>query len=294
MNQALVWVVAFTTIGTAQTWAQPDPHAGHAVPAAAAQAAGSMNESLPPDAEHAEEALKRSPRHQEWVDVELPDGQKLATFVVFPERKEKAGVVIVIHEIFGLTDWVRGVADQLAEDGFIALAPDLLSGKGPKGGGTAELGQEATKVIRTLTPQDVAARLNAVRDHALKLPAANGKVGVVGYCWGGSQSFNYAIAQPELAAAVVYYGSAPSDAAALARIQAPVLGLFGGDDARVNSTIPPAEAELKKLGKSFTAQTFEGAGHGFLRQQSGREGANLRATEKAWPATIAFFRLNLQ
>jgi carboxymethylenebutenolidase len=277
-----------------QLRAQADPHAGHAAASAPSQAAGAMNESLPPDAERAKETLDKSPRHQEWADVKLQDGQKITTFVVYPERKEKAGAVIVIHEIFGLSDWVRGVADQLAEDGFIALAPDLLSGKGPNGGGTAELGQEATKVIRTLTPEDVAARLNAVRDYALKLPAANGRIGVVGYCWGGSQTFNYAIAQPGLDAAVAYYGSAPADPALLGRIKAPILGLFGGDDARVNATIPPAAAELKKLGKEFTYQMFDGAGHGFLRQQTGREGANLKATEKAWPATVAFFREHLR
>jgi carboxymethylenebutenolidase len=293
--RTMVWIPATMILWAAMLMAQADPHAGHTMPAAAAgQGAGPMNESLPPDAEHAVEALAKSSRHQEWVDVKLPDGQKIATFVVYPERKDKAGIVIVIHEIFGLSDWVRGVADQLAEDGFIALAPDLLSGKGPKGGGTAELGPEAMKVIRTLTPEDVEARLNAVRAYALTVPAANGKVGVVGYCWGGAQSFNYAVAQPQLNAAVAYYGTAPSDAAALARINAPLLGLFGGDDARVNATIQPAEAELKKLGKSFNYRIFEGAGHGFLRQQTGRDGANLKATEQAWPATLAFFRQHLK
>ncbi len=290
---AIVSVLAVLVFGIVESRAQADLHEGHAMMETSRPASGPADESLPPDADRAKESLSKSPRHQEWVDVKLPDGQKITTFVVYPERKDKAGTVIVIHEIFGLSDWVRGVADQLAKEGFIALAPDLLSGKGPNGGGTAELGDQATKVIRTLTVDDVTARLNAVRDYALKIPAANGKLGVVGFCWGGSQSFNYAVAQPKLDAAVVYYGTAPSDSASLARINAPVLGLFGGDDARVNATIPPAEAELKKLGKSFTQQVFEGAGHGFLRQQTGREGANMKATEKAWPATVAFFRKNL-
>ena len=152
----------------------------------------------------------------------------------------------------------------------------------------------AVSLKENLRPEDVAARLNAVREYAQKIPAANGKLGVVGFCWGGSMSFQYAAAQAKLDAAVVYYGSAPSDAAALARIQAPVLGLFAGDDARVNTTIPPAEAELKKLGKTFTQKVFEGAGHGFLRQQTGRDGANLRAAQKAWPATLALFRERLK
>jgi len=261
---------------------------------AALLTAGAAGQSLPPDADGAKEALSKSPRHGEWVDIKLPDGGKLVTWVVYPEVKAKAGAVIVVHEIFGLTDWVRSVADQLAKEGFIALAPDLLSGKGPNGGGTDSLGEEATKVIRTLTPEAVAGMLNAVRDYALKLPAGSGKTGSVGFCWGGTTSFAYAVAQPKLDAAVVYYGTSPSDPAAYAKIHAPVLGLYGGDDARVDATIPTAEAEMKKNGKSYTPRVFDGAGHGFLRQQSGKDGANRKATEQAWPATLAFFRENLR
>jgi carboxymethylenebutenolidase len=288
---ALAALVLLT--GGRAAFAQADPHALHAMQATAPQAPRPMNEALPPDADQAAGALKGSPRHQEWVDVALPDGQKIATFVVYPERKDKAPVVIVIHEIFGLSEWVRGVADQLAEDGFIALAPDFLSGKGPGGGGTDSLGQDVGKVIRTLTPEDIAARLDAVRAYALKIPAASGKLGTVGYCWGGTQSFMYATAQPRLDAAVVYYGTSP-EAAAIAKINAPVLGLYAGDDARVDATIPPAEAEMKRLGKPFTAHIDEGAGHGFLRQQTGRDGANQRATDQAWPETIKFFREHLK
>jgi len=255
--------------------------------------AGAASDAIPPDADHAKEALAKSPRHGEWVDVKLPDGTKLVTWVVYPEKKQKSGVVIVIHEIFGLSDWVRGVADQLASDGFIALAPDLLSGMGPNGGGTDSLGEDVTKVIRTLTPEAVAARLDAVRAYGLGLPAANGKVGSVGFCWGGSASFNYAVTQPGLAAAVVFYGTSPNDPAAYVTIKAPVLGHYGGDDARVDETIPTAEDAMKKLGKSYTAKIYDGAGHGFLRQQTGRDGANLKASQKAWPATVAFFRKRL-
>ena len=247
-------------------------------------------EAIPPDAEQAKAALAKSPRHGEWVDLKLPDGGKLVTWVVYPETKEKVGAVIVIHEIFGLTDWARGVADQLAKEGFIALAPDLLSGKGPNGGGTDSLGDDVTKVIRTLTPEAVAVRLDAVRDYALKIPAANGKVGAVGFCWGGTTSFAYAVHQPKLNAAVVYYGTSPSDTADYAKIGAPVLGLYGGDDARVDATIPAAEAGMKKLGKRYTVRIYDGAGHGFLRQQTGRDGANLKASEKGWAETLAFLR----
>jgi len=276
-------------------WLQTDPHAGHASEKAAApSAAAPRNEALPPDADQAKEVLAKSSRHGEWVDIKLPDGSKVVTWVVYPEVRTKAGAVIVIHEIFGLSDWVRGVADQLAKEGFIALAPDLLSGKGPNGGGTDSLGEDATKVIRTLTPEAVAAMLNAVRDYALKLPAANGKVGSVGFCWGGTTSFAYAVAQPKLDAAVVYYGTSPSEPAAYEKIRAPVLGLYGGDDARVDATIPTAEAEMKKNGRSYTSKIFDGAGHGFLRQQSGKDGANRKATEQAWPATLAFLRERLK
>lgn len=282
-------------LAAAYSVAQTDPHAGHAqekaaAPATPAAAPVPRNEALPADADQAKEALAKSPRHGEWVDIKLPDGGKLVTWVVYPETKSKAGVVIVIHEIFGLTDWARGVADQLAKEGFIALAPDLLSGKGPNGGGTDSLGEDVGKVIRTLTPETVVERLNAVREYALKLPAANGKVGAVGFCWGGTTSFAYAVAQPKLDAAVVYYGTSPTDAAAYAKIAAPVLGLYGGDDARVDATIPTAETEMKKLNKRYTPRVFEGAGHGFLRQLSGKDGANRKAAEQAWPATLAFFR----
>ena len=249
---------------------------------------------LPADGDHAKEALARSPRHGEWVDVKLPDGTKLVTWVVYPERKDRAGVVIVIHEIFGLTDWARGVADQLAAEGFIAIAPDLVSGMGPNGGGTDALGEDVGKAIRTLTPEVVTARLDAVRGYALALPAANGKIATVGFCWGGGQSFAYAASQAKLDGAVVFYGPSPADTAAYGKIAAPVLGHYGGDDARVDATIPVAEAEMKKLGKSYTPTVYDGAGHGFMRQQTGRDGANLRAAEKAWPATIAFFRDRLK
>jgi carboxymethylenebutenolidase len=259
-----------------------------------AAATASPSDAVPPDADQVKAALAKSPRHGEWVDLKLPDGGKLVTWVVYPEKKEKAGTVIVIHEIFGLTDWVRGVADQLAKEGFIALAPDLLSGKGPNGGGTDSLGDEVTKVIRTLTPETVNARLDALREYALKIQAANGRVGTVGFCWGGTTSFAYAVAQPKLDAAVVYYGTSPSDPASFAKIAAPVLGLYGGDDARVNASIPPAEAEMKKLGKRYVVHVYDGAGHGFLRQQTGRDGANMKASEQAWAATLSLFRESLK
>jgi carboxymethylenebutenolidase len=257
--------------------------------------------SIPPDADGAAKAVQSTPRHAEYVDIALPGSEtKIKSWVVYPERKEKAGVVIVIHEIFGLTDWVRGVADQLAADGFIAIAPDFLSGRGPGGGGTAEIGEKNVREeIRKLTPADVNARLDAVRDHAMKMPAANGKIATIGFCWGGAASFRYATHQPALSAAVVYYGAAPrkddaADTEALKKIQAPVAGHYGADDARVNATIDETKKILSDAGKSYNPHIYEAAGHGFLRQQNDRNGANKKASEAAWPETIAFLKKNLE
>jgi len=244
---------------------------------------------VPPDADGAAKALLDSPRHGEWVDIELPGSDTtLHTWVVYPERSDKAPVVIVIHEIFGMTDWVRGVADRLAGEGFIAVAPDLLSGMGPDGGGTESLGENVRAVIRTLSSEETGKRLDAARAWALKQPSASDKSACVGFCWGGSASFAYAAQQPKLNAAVVYYGTAPDDDDAIAKITCPVLGNYGGDDARVTSTVEPTKARMKEKKKSYEANVFEGAGHGFLRQQTGRDGANMKAAEAAWGQTIKF------
>ncbi len=263
---------------------------------ASAPAPPAVDEGLPPGEEQAKAALEKSPRHGEWADVSLPEGgPRLRTWIVYPERKTKAPVVIVIHEIFGLSDWIRALADQLAKDGFIAVAPDMLSGRGPKGGGTESVASrdDVVGLVRGLATEEVDARIDAVRAFAMRIPAASGKVATIGFCWGGGRSFGYATHQPALGAAVVYYGTGP-EVASLAAVKAPVLGLYGGDDARVNATIEPVAAEMKKLGKVYETEIYDGAGHGFLRAQSGREGANLRATQRAWPRTLAFLRKHLE
>lgn len=251
---------------------------------------------LPPGEKDAKAILEKSPRHGEWIDIAVADHKTpLKSYIVYPERADKAPVVIVIHEIFGESDWIRSVADQLAADGFIAIAPDLLSGHGPNGGGTDSLGgrDDVMKAIRELKAPEVMADLNAVREYGLKLPAASGKTASIGFCWGGGQSFAYAAAQPQLNAAVVYYGTPPSNNA-MENIQAPVLGLYGGNDARVTSTVKPTEAAMQKLGKSYSPHVFDGAGHGFLRAQDGQDGANQKAADEAWPATIAFLKEHTQ
>jgi carboxymethylenebutenolidase len=244
--------------------------------------------AIPPGAEEAKARLEKSPRHGEFINIAREGEKPIRSYIVFPERKEKAPVVIVIHEIFGLSDWVRGVADQLAADGFIAIAPDFLSGKGPNGGGTEAFagGDGVRSAIQAISVDESNAILNAVKDHAkAKIEASNGKYATIGFCWGGARSFAYATAQPELSAAVVYYGTSPE--AGFDKVKAPVLGLYGQNDQRVNATIDRAETALKD---NFTPHIFDGAGHGFLRAQDQREGANLKASEQAWPKTIEFLR----
>lgn len=250
-------------------------------------------QELPASADEATSRLDASPRHGEWVKYSAGADDSVMAWVVYPERSDGAPVVVVVHEIFGLTDWIRAVADQLAAAGFIAIAPDLLSGKGPEGGGSESVEREnVRRLIRGLEPEEVDRRLDAAAEYATSLPAARDAYAVIGFCWGGSTSFRYATAQPDLDAAVVYYGSSPATEA-LSRIEAPVLGLYGGDDERVNSTIPAAEQEMGRLGKTYEYEIFEGAGHGFLRQQGGRDGANMQATERAWPLTIQFLKKHL-
>lgn len=276
-------------------------HDTHGAPQAAAQAQTAqpaavtppekMDDSLPPGTDaFVKAALETSPRHAEWVDIRMADGTSIKSWVVYPESKSKTGVVIVIHENRGLNDWARAVADQLAEDGFIAIAPDMLSAMGPGGGNTDSIqGDQVSAVLGTLTNDEANRRIDAVRTYAIQIPAANGRVGIVGFCWGGGRVFQYAVHQPAINAAVVYYGPAPADPVLLDRVAAPMLGLFGEDDARVNTTVNAALQILNKDTRRLAAHMFPGAGHGFLRQQFGRE-ANLKAAERAWPMTLGFLR----
>ncbi len=229
--------------------------------------------------------LDNSPRHLEWVKVKHGD-REVNCFLAFPEVKEKATAVVIIHEIFGLTEWVRGVADQLAEAGYIAIAPDLLSGAAPGGGGTAELGSgdAVRRAIAALPPDQITADLQAVVAYVGKLPAANGKVVVGGFCWGGSQTFRFATHSQGLKAGLVFYGSGPEAETDLARITAPIYGFHGGNDARVNATLPQTEALMKKAGKKFEPVIYDGAGHGFMRAGEAPDAneANKKAREAAW------------
>ena len=231
----------------------------------------------------ARERVEKSPRHREWVTVKH-DGRNVETFVVYPESRDKTPVVLVIHEIFGLTDWVESLADQLSAAGYIAVAPDLLSGMGPDGGRTPDFpAGGVTQAVSHLDPNQVTADLNAVADYGLKLPASNGKLFVTGYCWGGGQSFRFATNRADLAAAFVFYGP-PPDKEAMARIKAPVYGFYAENDARIDATIPATRDQMREAGKVYEPVTYAGAGHGFMRAGEAPDAseANKKARTDAW------------
>lgn len=232
-----------------------------------------MNEEAIQD--WAKQKLAKSPRHSEWVKVKNGT-REVNSFIVYPESNKKATAVVVIHEIFGMSDWVQQLTDELAEAGYIAIAPDLLSGMGPNGGGTSSFDANGVRqAIGALPADQITADLNAVADYVGKLPAANGKVAVTGYCWGGSQSFRFATNRPSLKAAFVFYGTAPGsnaqgqpyapDATALAKIGAPVYGFYAENDMRIDATIPATSSSMKELKKTYDPVTYAGAGHGFMR-----------------------------
>src|SRR5436190_3699398 len=251
---ALIVVIALTPAATAQDWAKA--------------------------------RLEKSRRHQEWVKIKHGN-REVNSFIVYPEVKDKATAVMVIHEIFGLSDWVRSAADQLAEAGYIAIAPDLLSGMGPKGGGTSDFaaGRDGVmKAIQSLPPKQVTADLNAAVEYTGKLPACNGKVVVCGFCWGGGQTFRFATNNSTIKAAFVFYGPPPNKEEDIARIACPVYGFYGGNDNRINATIPTSTELMKKAGKTYEPVIYEGAGHGFLRagEAPDANAANKKARDEAW------------
>ncbi len=238
----------------------------------------------------ARQQVEKSPRHREWVTVKH-DGRSVETFVVYPESKEKTPVVLIVHEIFGMTDWVQDVADQVAAAGYIAVAPDLLSGAGPGGKGTSGFpAGEATKAVSQLDPAQVTADLKATADYALHLPAGTRKLFVAGFCWGGGQAFRFATNNPDLAGAFVFYGPPPMNGNneinrdALERIKAPVYGFYAGNDARIDATLPATKDAMAAAGKKFEPVTYDGAGHGFMRAGEAPDAneGNKKARSEAW------------
>lgn len=278
-------------------------------------------------------ALDNSPRHREYVIIPA-SSRSLNTYVVYPEVPKKAPVVILIHEIFGLSDWAKLMADELAAKGYIVLAPDLLSGTGPgmmnpeassaagidgaahadhmagmahgtgaasgkigsAGGASATNGTDSyksmddiTKAVSGLPPEQVLSDLDAVADFGRKLPSANGKLAIAGFCWGGGKAFALATHRQDIAAAFVFYGP-PPPTASMATITAPVYGFYGANDARIDATIPETITAMKAAGKRYEPVTYEGAGHGFMR--AGQTPDASAENKKAWQA--GFSRLTDQ
>jgi carboxymethylenebutenolidase len=248
----------------------------------------------------AKATLEKSPRHREYVAIRHGD-RTVQAFVVYPEVSQKAPVVLMVHEIFGLSDWAKEMADELAAQGFIVVAPDLLSGFGPNGGGPNGGGTDAfpsqdavTRAVSALNPAVVTADLDAAADYGKRLPSANGRLFVAGFCWGGGKSFDFATHRRDLAAAFVFYGPPPADDA-LKNITAPVYGFYGGNDARITATVPATTAAMKAAGKKYEPVVYDGAGHGFMR--AGEDPAPPASTTPAMAAanktarTEAFQRL---
>jgi carboxymethylenebutenolidase len=235
--------------------------------------------------------LDKSPRHQEWVTVKH-GGRSVQCFVVYPEVKDKAPAVLLIHEIFGATDWARDAADQVAAAGYIAIEPDLVSGLAPNGGGTSDFsGQSAViKAVSALPPDQVTADLDAAADYIEAQPSCNGHLAVAGFCWGGGQSFRFATHRADLKAAFVFYG--PPPAQGLEQIGCPVYGFYAGNDARISSTVPATVARMKAAGKPYEHVIYDGAGHGFMRAGEDPAGtpANKEAHDAGWEKLLAVLK----
>jgi carboxymethylenebutenolidase len=278
--------------------------AAPAVPRAAAQA-------LPPSANAAAARLATSPRHGEWVKIPwAPDaGDSLMAWVVYPvTSRPHSPVVVVVHEIFGLSTWVRGVADQVAADGFIAIAPDLLSRS--RGGPSADElpGDSAVKLVRGVSAAERAAGVRAAARYAMALPSAAPRYAVIGFCWGGSTTWIAAVdgGLEGFAAAVPFYGlpymtGGATDADSLAKIRVPVMLLSGAKDARIGAAMPAIDSIMRALHKDYFGRNYAGAIHGFARAQddprtprdTAEEAANLAAIRDAWPRTVTFLKQHL-
>ncbi len=239
------------------------------------------------------EKLTESPRHQEWVEITYDD-RTVHSFVVYPEVPDKAKVIIVIHENRGLNEWARVFTDELAEKGFIAIAPDLLSesGENLKKTSDYENPDKAREALYELDPEQITADLDAVFAYAKRLDAGNGEVSVVGFCWGGSQSFRYATNNSQLEEAVVFYGTAPKGEEELGLIEVPVYGFYGGNDARVNATIESTAITMKDTGNIFEYEIYEGGGHGYMRSGSQPDASeeNKNARAASWERLLEVLR----
>ncbi len=278
--------------------------------------------TLPASATTTAARLAATPRHGEWVKFPAAAGSRdsVMAWIVYPSTKSKAPVVVVVHEIFGLSSWVRAVADQVAAEGFIAIAPDFLS-RVRGGPSSVELSSDTAR--RLIGGVDAAERnrvIAAAANYAMMLPSAKQKYGVIGYCWGGQTTFMHTIngGLKGFSGGVAFYGlpyttggtpatattaavPASVNADSLRKIKKPIMLLNGSKDARIAAAMPTLDSLMKKLGKKYTGMNYEGAVHGFLRAQNDpkatrdavEEAANLAATRDGWPKTIAFLKKNL-
>jgi carboxymethylenebutenolidase len=244
----------------------------------------------------------------------------LMAWIVYPASRTKAPVVVVVHEIYGLSTWVRGVADQVAAEGFIAIAPDFLS-RVRGGPSSEELPRDtATRLIRGVDAAERNRAIVAAANFAMMQPAAEPRYAVIGYCWGGQTTFFHAIhgGVKGFSGGVAYYGlpymsggaaatettpavPATVNVDSLKKINVPVMLLNGAKDTRIAAAMPALDTLMKQLGKNYSGTNYEGAVHGFLRAQNdpkstrdeAEEAANLAATKDAWPKTVAFLKKNL-
>jgi carboxymethylenebutenolidase len=297
--------------------APADEHMAHmaaedlSAPAVAAAGSAQGAAMLPASNNNAAARLAASPRHGEWVKVAWEPGSSdsLMAWIVYPTTsRAKSPVVVVVHEIFGLSTWVRAVADQAAAEGFIAIAPDLIS-RVRGGPSTVELpGDSARKLISGVSSTERNKGIASAARYAMSQPSAAPKYAVIGYCWGGSTVFMHTIngGIPGFAGGVAFYGlpymNGPvPNADSLARIKTPIMLLSGSKDARIGAAMPAVDSSMKALGKNYSGKNYEGAVHGFLRAQddpraardTAEEAANLAATKDAWPRTVAFLKKNL-
>ncbi len=235
--------------------------------------------------DYALKQLENSPRHHEWVSI--PSGERTVhSFIAYPESDQNTLAVIAIHENRGLTDWVRSFADQIAAAGYIAIAPDLLSNFDPEHERTSDFATSdaAREALYQLNPDQVTRDLLAVQNYVSELPSSSGRTVVIGFCWGGAQAFRFATNSPDLAAAMVFYGSPPEDQASLSNISAPVYGFYGGDDQRINATIPATEEAMERYGKTYEYEIYDGAGHAYMRSGDDPAGSpgNKAARDASW------------
>lgn len=243
--------------------------------------------------DYAIKQLENSPRHSEWVQV-VNDDRTVNCFVTYPEVATEATVVIVIHENRGLTDWVKSFADQLAAEGYITIAPDLLSDFAPKRKKTLDFpnSDEAREAIYLLDSTRVTNDLNAVQKYAEEITSGNGKTIVIGFCWGGMQSFRFACNNDKIKASLVFYGTAPESNAEIIKINAPVYGFYGGNDDRINSGIQLTEKRMSAAGKNYDYKIYEGAGHAYMRQGDDPAGSdeNKKARNDSWERMLEILK----